>query len=83
MDLEEKELNVRRDRRGHPSAFNEPEEDAKLSHHPTFRDPDEEPEEPDMSETGETKPGPSVGPSEPKNGGRVGHIRIRPTRCPT
>ena len=32
-----------RDRRGHPPAFNEPEEDAKLSHHPTFRDPDHEP----------------------------------------
>ena len=56
MDLEEKELNMRRDRRGHPPAFNEPEEDAKLSHHPTFRDPDDEPEGPDMSETGETKP---------------------------
>src|SRR5712675_3242762 len=56
MDLEEKELNMRRDRRGHPSAFNEPEEDAKLSHHPTFRDPDDEPEEPGMPETGETKP---------------------------
>jgi ATP-dependent Clp protease protease subunit len=27
-----------------------------LSHHPTFRDPDDEPEEPDMPETGETKP---------------------------
>ena len=27
-----------------------------MSHHPTFRDPDDEPEEPDMPETGETKP---------------------------
>ena len=53
MALEEKELNMRRDRRGHPPAFNEPEEDANLSHHPTFRDPDHEP---DMSEMGETKP---------------------------
>jgi ATP-dependent Clp protease, protease subunit len=42
-----------------PPAFpasNEPEEDAKLNHHPTFREPDDEPEGPDMSETGETKP---------------------------
>ena len=27
-----------------------------MSHHPTFRDPDDEPEEPDMPGTGETKP---------------------------
>lgn len=47
---------MRWDRRGYPPAFNEPEADAKLSHHPTFRDPDDEPEEPDMPETGETKP---------------------------
>src|SRR5947207_14239544 len=48
--------NMRRDRRSHPPAFNEPEEDAKLTHHPTFREPDDEPEGPDMPETGETKP---------------------------
>src|ERR1700720_2048684 len=51
--------NMRRDRRSHPPAFpafNEPEEAAKLTHHPTFREPDDEPEEPDMPETGETKP---------------------------
>src|ERR1700694_2503655 len=50
---------MRRDRRSHPPAFpafNEPEEDAKLTHHPTFREPDDEPEGPDMPETGETKP---------------------------
>src|ERR1700730_2058468 len=50
---------MRRDRRSHPPAFpafNEPEEDAKLTHHPTFREPDDEPERPDMPETGETKP---------------------------
>ena len=40
-----------------PRRFTEPEEDAKLSHHlPTFRDPDDEPEEPDMPGTGEKKP---------------------------
>src|SRR5271154_4253701 len=51
--------NMRRGRRSHPPAFpafNEPDEDAKLTHHPTFRDPDDEPEEPDIPETGETKP---------------------------
>src|SRR5215471_18215782 len=51
--------NMRRDRRSHPRAFpafNEPEEDAKLTHHPTFRELDDEPEGPDMPETGETKP---------------------------
>jgi ATP-dependent Clp protease protease subunit len=50
---------MRRDRRSHPPAFpafNEPEEAAKLTHHPTFREPDDEPEGPDMPETGETKP---------------------------
>src|SRR5271168_2625380 len=39
-----------------PPAFTEPKEDAILIHHPTFRDPDDEPAEPDMPETGETKP---------------------------
>src|ERR1700738_4579449 len=51
--------NMRRDRRSHPPAFpafNEPEEAAKLTHHPTFREPDDEPEGPDKPETGETKP---------------------------
>src|SRR5260221_13801142 len=51
--------NMRRDRRSHPPAFpafNEPEDDAKLTHHPTFREPDDEPEGPDMPETGEAKP---------------------------
>jgi hypothetical protein len=27
-----------------------------LTHHPTFREPDDEPKGPDMPETGETKP---------------------------
>ena len=27
-----------------------------MTHHPTFREPDDEPEGPDMPETGETKP---------------------------
>jgi hypothetical protein len=52
-------VNMRRDRQSHPPsfpAFNEPEEDAKLSHHPTFGEPDDEPEGPDIPETGETKP---------------------------